>query len=87
MGVNSVPYVQRLMDVQLKDLAIFCRVYIDDIVIALETFQQHLHHLQPLFDKLQALNITLEPTKSSIGYSSVQLLGLRVNALGMTTLE
>ena len=87
MGVNSVPYVQRLMDVQLKDLAIFCRVYIDDIVIASETFQQHLHHLHLLFDKLQALNITLEPTESSIGYSSVQLLGLRVNALGMTTLE
>ena len=33
------------------------------------------------------LNITLEPSKSFLGYPNVQLLGHRVDALGMTTLD
>lgn len=35
--IISVPCVQRQMELQLKDLAAFCKVYIDDIVIASET--------------------------------------------------
>ena len=47
--INSVPYVQRRMELELKDLADFCQVYIDDIVIASETFTDHLLHLELVF--------------------------------------
>ena len=32
--INSVPRVQRQMDIQLKEFTEFCKVYIDDIVVA-----------------------------------------------------
>ena len=75
------------MELELKDLMDFCQVYINDIVITSETFTNHLLHLELVFSQLQQLNITLEPVKSFIGYPNVQLLGVRVDALGMTTME
>lgn len=85
--INSVPYIQRQMDFQLKEFTEFCRIYIDNIVIASKTFEDHLQHLNLLFTKLQALNITLEPSKSFLGYPSIQLLSFHVDAFGMTTLS
>ena len=85
--INSVPYVQRQMDLQLRDFAEFCRIYIDDIVIASKMFEDHLQHLDLLFTKLYGLNITLEPSKSFLGYPNIQLLGFCVDSLGMTTLS
>ena len=59
--INSVPYVQRQMDMQLKEFAEFCKVYIDDIVVASVSFEEHLLHLDLLFSTLNRLNITLNP--------------------------
>ena len=85
--INSVPYAQRQMDMQLKEFAEFCKVYLDDIAVASVSFEEHLLHLDLLFSTLNRLNINPNPAKSYIGYPSVQLLGLRVDALGMTTPE
>ena len=75
------------MDIHLKEFAEFCKVYIDDIIVASVSFKEHLLHLDLLFNTLSRLNITLEPAKSYIRYLSIQLLSLHVDALGMTTLE
>ena len=75
------------MELKLKNLADFCQVYIDDIVIVSETFTNHLLHLELVFSWLQQLNITLKLVKSFIRYPNVQLLSVRVDALGMTTME
>lgn len=85
--INLVPYVQHHMKLELKDLADFCQVYIDDIVIALKTFTDYLLHLELVFSWLQQLNITLEPAKSFMEYLNVQLLDVCVDALGMTTMN
>lgn len=85
--INSVPYIQHCMELELKDLTDFYWVYIDDIIIASETFTDHLLHLELVFSWLQQLNITLEPVKSFIGYPNVQLLSICVDVLGMTTLN
>jgi hypothetical protein len=42
---NSIPYVQRQLDLLLKDFADFCRAYLDDIVVASDTFELHIQHL------------------------------------------
>ncbi|KAJ5978363.1 hypothetical protein N7501_001705 [Penicillium viridicatum] len=39
---NSVPYVQRQIDLLLKDFADFCRVYLEDIVVVSDTFDLHI---------------------------------------------
>lgn len=57
------------MELQLKDFAAFCQIYIDDIAIASKTFKQHLAHLQLLFTEVQTLNIALEPSKSFLGHA------------------
>lgn len=85
--VNSVPYVQRRMDLLFKDLVHFCRAYIDDIVIASRTLVEHIDHLHKVLSRLQALNIKIEPKKAFVGFPSVQLLGLRVDGLGLITTE
>lgn len=83
--INSVPYVQRQMDLHLSEFNTFCRAYIDDLVICSRTLREHEEHLSVVFERLEDLNIKLEPTKAYIGFPSVQLLGQRVDGLGLTT--
>ena len=57
---NSIPYVQRQMDLLLKDFADFCRAYLDDIVVALDTFDLHIKHLTLVLEVLVGLPRTQE---------------------------
>ncbi|RDL33672.1 uncharacterized protein BP5553_08040 [Venustampulla echinocandica] len=82
---NSVAYVQRVMDTLLRQSRSFARTYIDDIVIFSRTFKDHLQHLRAVFTKLAAHSIHLSAKKSFLAYPSVQLLGQRVDALGLAT--
>ncbi|KAI4896830.1 hypothetical protein NFI96_026674, partial [Prochilodus magdalenae] len=50
---NAAATFQRLRNIVLKDvLGKFCFVYIDDIVVYSRTVEQHLRHLQHVFDLL-----------------------------------
>ena len=51
--INSVPCVQRQMDIQLKESTEFCKVYIDDIVVASVSFEEHLLHSEAPFQHAQ----------------------------------
>ena len=84
---NSVAYVQRLIDYILRDFRDFCRVYVDDILIASKDAPTHEKHLRLVFGKLQEHNIALSPKKSFIGFPSIKLLGHKVDALGLATPE
>lgn len=85
--VNSVAYVQRQIDQILRPFRDYCQAYIDDIVIASKTFEDHLAHLDQIFACLESYNVAIAPHKSFIGYPDVQLLGQRVDAMGLTTTE
>ncbi|KAI9041047.1 uncharacterized protein KD926_007464 [Aspergillus affinis] len=82
--VNSVPYVQRIMDNSLEDLS-FCRAYIDDIVNASKTLDEYIEHFSSLFERLESMNVKLEPKNAFLGFPSVTLLGQRVDSLGLST--
>jgi len=69
----------------LRDFREFARAYIDDIVIHSATLDEHIIHLRKVFAVLDAVNVSLSPTKSRIGYPSLPLLGQHVSALGLTT--
>ncbi|TKA26197.1 hypothetical protein B0A54_16888 [Friedmanniomyces endolithicus] len=81
---NSVQYVQRKLDSFLREFP-FASVYVDDIVIALRTEQEHESYLYAVFGKFKQYNICLSPKKSFIGYPIVTLLGQRVDAFGYST--
>lgn len=84
---NSVAYVQRQMDLILKDFFDWCRTYLDDIVVCSRTLAEYILHLRHLLQRLQDYGIRLEPKKAYLGFPEVALLGQRVDALGLSTPE
>ncbi|XP_059635424.1 uncharacterized protein LOC132277602 [Cornus florida] len=57
--------------------------YIDDMVVKSKKKDNHLEHLQDVFDVLRKYRIKLNPTKYSFGVSSGQFLGYMVNHRGI----
>nr|OMP83046.1 Retrovirus-related Pol polyprotein from transposon gypsy [Diplodia seriata] len=85
--INSVAYVQRQLDWILRECREFARAYIDDLTIHDRTLEDHLDHLEKVFQKMDEFGITLNPKKSFVGYPCATLLGQRVNAFGLQSTE
>ena len=81
---NSPAYVQRQIDKILRPYR-SARAYVDDIVIASNSLEEHCRDLHQVFAALQEHNIYIKPTKLFVGFPSVHLLGQKVDALGLTT--
>lgn len=84
---NSCAYVQRFMDRRLYIYRQFVKAFIDDIVIYSDTEDEHLEHLRRVLTLLREIGLSLSAKKSFLGYPSVELLGHRVDGLGMATTE
>lgn len=83
--MNSVAYVQRQMDNILREHRAFVKAYIDDVVVRSKSLSEHIEHLRTIFRLFVEKSISIKPTKAFLGYSDVNLLGQRVNALGLST--
>ena len=64
-GLCNVPATfQRLMEVTLRGLARSkCVVYLDDILVMGESFQEHLNNLKEVFGRLRPAGLRLKPQK------------------------
>ncbi|SCO14500.1 related to TY3B-TY3B protein [Fusarium fujikuroi] len=82
---NSPAYAQRYIDRLLRPYRSFCRAFINDIVIFSKSAAEHARHMDTLFRLFISKNLSISPTKSWIGYPSAQVLGFRVDALGLST--
>ena len=82
---ESSTYVQKQIDVILRNYKNYNKTFIDDIVIYSKILNDHIKHLKSIFELLQFLNIFLSSIKSFLKYSSVQLLEQKVNAFELTT--
>jgi len=83
---NGPSIFQRVMqNILVPFLWIFALVYINDIVIFSLTFEDHVNHLDQVFQVIQASGVTLAVTKCHFGYQSVLLLGQKVSRLGLST--
>ena len=77
---NGPAIFQRVMQGVLAPfLWIFALVYIDDIVIYSKTFEEHLKHLDQVFEAIERSGITLSPEKCHLAYQSLKLLGQKVS--------
>ena len=74
--MNSIAYVQHQIDKVLRPIKDFAHAYIDDIVTGAEDFQQHVAHLQRLFQLLFKYNIAIAPTKTFLNYPNINLPSL-----------
>ena len=64
-GLTNTPATfQRLMNYILHDyLNDFVVVYLDDILVCSDTFEEHLAHLRKVFDKLREANLVIKLKK------------------------
>ena len=82
---NAPATFQRLMDCVLAGLQwTSCLVYIDDIVIMGKYFEDHLHNLQQVFDRLKHASLKLHPSKCQFLQHEVHFLGHIVSAEGVS---
>ena len=82
---NAAQTFQRLMDSVLRDLP-FVFVYLDDILVASASVEEHLSHLRALFTRLSEHGLIINPAKCQFGVSDIDFLGHRVTDGGATPL-
>lgn len=78
---NAAQTFQRFLHNIFRDLN-FCFVYIDDILVASSSLEEHKEHLQILFNRLQTNNLTINVNKCQLGKNKVNFLGYEVSASG-----
>ena len=79
---NAAQTFQRFMNEILHDLH-FCYVYIDDLLIASSSHEEHLRHLQLVLERLSANGILINVPKSLFGVPSLDFLGHLVDSTGI----
>ena len=61
----------------------FAQVYVDDILVYSSDFDQHLKHLQEIFDRLRKANLKLKPSKCHFAAKEVKYLGHKFTKEGI----
>lgn len=83
---NLAASFHRLMEFVLKDIrGKCCFVYIDDIVVYSKNEQEHLPHLDQVFNCLQQSGLTLNLKKCNLVQRSLTFLGHVVSSEGIKT--
>ncbi|CAF5077031.1 unnamed protein product, partial [Rotaria magnacalcarata] len=65
----------------------FCLVYIDDVIVFFQTFDQHVAHLNEIFSVLYNANLQLNPQKYSLLKDEINYLGHTINQQGIRPLQ
>ena len=75
-GLISAPSTfQRLMDGLLNGLHDFTVACLDDIIIHSDTWENHLNHMEIVFEKLREAGLKVKERKCTFGYGSCIYLG------------
>ena len=81
---NAPATFQRLMQVVLSGLEWqCCFVYIDDILIASRSFEEHMRHVQLVFERLRQAGLRLKPKKCQFLRKKVPYLGYVISRQGI----
>lgn len=83
-GLHNAPATwQRLIDRILTDLAPYVFVYLDDVVIVTQTFEDHLKVLAEVFNRLKGAGITVSWDKCQFCRPEMKYLGYVVDRRGL----
>jgi hypothetical protein len=58
-------------------------IYLDDILVCSRTLEEHLDHLQQVFNRLEEAKLTLKPKKCSFLQDEVIYLGHMISSKGI----
>ena len=64
-----------------------CYAYIDDLLVATPSPQEHLHHLRQVLQCLHNHGVIINPSKCEFGVTSLQFLGHQIDGTGIRSLE
>lgn len=78
---NAAQTFQRFIDEVLRGLD-FCYTYIDDILVASSSLEEHMQHLRILFQRLEQYGVVINSNKCVFGQSKVKFLGYLVSSSG-----
>ena len=76
---NAAQTFQRFIDQVLRDLP-FCYAYIDDILIASSSPEEHQQHLISVFERCKEFGVIINPSKCEFGVNHLTFLGHFVTA-------
>jgi hypothetical protein len=76
---NAAQAFQQMIDTTLAGLP-FIFVYIDNILVASATREQHLNDLREVFERMAANGLLVKPNKCLFGQEAVSFLGHEVDA-------
>ena len=79
---NAAQTFQRFIHDILRDLP-FCFVYLDDILIASSTPEEHRKHIEIVLQRLNDVGITINPSKCKFSEPEISFLGFVVNSKGI----
>ena len=83
---NSPATYQRLMEECLGDYNMtICVIYLDDLIVFADTFEDHLKRLDMILTRLKQCNLKLSPEKCIFIQEKVHFLGHVVSSEGIET--
>ena len=62
---------------------IYCLIYLHDLIMFLQTAEEHLHRLHVVFDWLREYNLKLKPSKCSLFKEEINYLAHQVSKQGV----
>ncbi|KAK7604945.1 hypothetical protein V9T40_006131 [Parthenolecanium corni] len=79
---SSQSFIKALQAV-FHDMEDFIAVYVDDVLVYSKTEEDHVRHLELVFDRIQEANMTLNPKKCDFFRTEVPYLGFIVSDEGI----
>ena len=80
---NAQDTFQQLMENCMGDLHLnYCLLYLDDIIIFSKTYEEHLLHLEAVFEKLEKAGLKLSPSKCKLFQTRIKYLGHIISEKG-----
>ena len=77
---TAVSTFQYLMSTVLTSLNIFTFMYLDNVLVFSESYDDHLHHLNKVFEKFQKAGLKIKLSKCQFFQSCLHYLGHRISA-------
>ena len=83
MLFRSLVFIKCLDEILQPQNLDFLTIYVDDILIALRTFTEHIEHLEYVLDKLQKGGMTVNWEKSKFLQTEIHFLGFIITPEGI----
>ena len=72
-GLQNAPGTfQRLMSTVVRDMSYFSLAYLDDVIIFCPSIEEHLKHINLIFDQLRERNLKMKISKCKFMQSETQ---------------